>query len=160
MFTRIVLCLSAFALVAGLAGCATTPPFPQTAWQPAPSPITVLSVTPFTARAWVVEPRQSCGTVWVQQRQGSTAGTLLGALIGGALGHQVGQGRGNTAATIGGAVLGGFVGNASSGPSTAVPEQRCITVDVRRAVWVTRYRVRYQTPSGRIATLISDTPTP
>ena len=38
-------------------------------------------------------------------------GTLLGAIIGGALGNQVGKGDGKTAATIGGAVIGGVIGN-------------------------------------------------
>ncbi|MER3546346.1 MAG: hypothetical protein C4338_01610, partial [Rhodanobacteraceae bacterium] len=34
------------------------------------------------------------------------------AVVGGALGNQVGHGRGRTAATIGGAVAGGFAGHA------------------------------------------------
>jgi len=45
-------------------------------------------------------------------RGDSTAnGTLLGAVIGGALGNQVGKGDGKKAATIGGAVIGGAIGN-------------------------------------------------
>ena len=45
-------------------------------------------------------------------RGDSTAnGTLLGALIGGALGNQVGKGDGRTAATVAGAVVGGAIGN-------------------------------------------------
>lgn len=45
-------------------------------------------------------------------RGDSTAnGTLLGAVIGGALGNQVGKGDGRTAATVAGAVIGGMVGN-------------------------------------------------
>jgi outer membrane lipoprotein SlyB len=39
------------------------------------------------------------------------AGTVLGGLAGGVIGHQVGSGRGNTAATIVGAVGGAVVGN-------------------------------------------------
>jgi uncharacterized protein YcfJ len=38
-------------------------------------------------------------------------GTVLGAIVGGVAGHQVGNGRGNTAATIAGAAIGGVVGN-------------------------------------------------
>jgi uncharacterized protein YcfJ len=38
-------------------------------------------------------------------------GTVLGAIIGGVAGHQVGNGRGNDAATAGGAVIGGLIGN-------------------------------------------------
>lgn len=39
------------------------------------------------------------------------AGTVLGALVGGALGNQVGRGDGRRAATIAGAVIGGAIGN-------------------------------------------------
>jgi uncharacterized protein YcfJ len=39
------------------------------------------------------------------------AGTAIGAVAGGVIGHQVGSGRGNDAATIGGALLGGLIGN-------------------------------------------------
>jgi uncharacterized protein YcfJ len=41
----------------------------------------------------------------------TTNGTLLGAVIGGALGNQVGQGNGRTAATVAGAVIGGKIGH-------------------------------------------------
>jgi uncharacterized protein YcfJ len=44
-------------------------------------------------------------------RSNNTGGTVLGAIIGGALGNQVGKGDGRTAATIGGAVIGGAIGN-------------------------------------------------
>lgn len=39
------------------------------------------------------------------------AGTLIGAVVGGALGNQVGRGDGRAAATILGAIAGGMVGN-------------------------------------------------
>ena len=39
------------------------------------------------------------------------AGTAIGAIAGGVVGHQVGNGRGNTAATVGGALLGGLLGH-------------------------------------------------
>ncbi len=38
------------------------------------------------------------------------AGTAIGAVAGGLLGHQVGGGKGKTLATIGGAVAGGYAG--------------------------------------------------
>lgn len=38
-------------------------------------------------------------------------GTVLGAIVGGVAGHQVGSGRGNDVATAAGAVIGGLVGN-------------------------------------------------
>lgn len=41
----------------------------------------------------------------------NTAGPIIGALIGGLAGNQIGDGRGRTAATVGGVILGGVVGN-------------------------------------------------
>jgi uncharacterized protein YcfJ len=38
------------------------------------------------------------------------AGTAIGAVAGGLLGHQVGGGKGKTLATVGGAVAGGYAG--------------------------------------------------
>ena len=50
---------------------------------------------------------------------GSTLGTVGGAVVGGVLGNQVGQGRGRTLATVGGAAGGAVVGNRmTSGTST------------------------------------------
>ena len=39
------------------------------------------------------------------------AGTLIGGIAGGVIGHQIGSGRGKTAATIAGAIGGAVVGN-------------------------------------------------
>lgn len=39
------------------------------------------------------------------------AGTAIGAVAGGLLGHQVGKGKGKTLATVGGAVAGGAIGH-------------------------------------------------
>jgi uncharacterized protein YcfJ len=44
-------------------------------------------------------------------RDSNANGTLIGALIGGALGNQAGKGDGRKAATVGGAVIGGLIGN-------------------------------------------------
>lgn len=38
-------------------------------------------------------------------------GTVIGAVAGGLIGHQIGGGRGNDLATVGGAVAGGVVGH-------------------------------------------------
>lgn len=59
---------------------------------------------------------RSCGTVarvertYTQDRH-LGGGTVLGALIGGALGNQVGKGDGRKAATVAGALAGGAVGH-------------------------------------------------
>ncbi len=38
-------------------------------------------------------------------------GTVIGAVAGGLIGHQIGGGNGKTLATVGGAVAGGYAGN-------------------------------------------------
>lgn len=42
----------------------------------------------------------------------ATVGTVIGAVVGGLLGHTIGKGDGRTAATVAGAVGGGFAGHA------------------------------------------------
>jgi uncharacterized protein YcfJ len=86
-------------------------------------------------------------------------GTVLGAIIGGVAGHQVGSGRGNSAATAAGAVVGGLVGNqvdrnngAVGAPRESVEVervpverdvQRCRTVNEVREATV-GFDVRYE----------------
>ena len=57
-----------------------------------------------------------CGTVTdvatvTEKGQSSGGDAVLGGIVGGVLGHQVGSGRGNTAATIVGAGAGAYAGN-------------------------------------------------
>ena len=54
--------------------------------------------------------RDSDGRLYRGDGRTNTNGMVIGALIGGALGHTVGKGDGRTAATIGGAVIGGAIG--------------------------------------------------
>lgn len=61
------------------------------------------------------------------------AGTAIGAVVGGVLGHQIGDGGGRTLATAAGAVAGGYVGNRTQkklqeGNTETATEQRCETV--------------------------------
>lgn len=61
---------------------------------------------------------QGCGYVRdirearVGNDNGAALGTVIGAIAGGLIGHQVGGGKGKTAATVAGAVGGGFAGHA------------------------------------------------
>ncbi len=62
------------------------------------------------------------------------AGTAIGAVAGGLLGHMVGGGRGNTLATVAGAVGGGYAGNRieaahQQGQVTQTVQRRCDTVE-------------------------------
>ena len=150
-------------VAAALAAC-VGPVFADTYYDSAP----VLSVRPVTERTPV--NREEC---WSEQRRGYEertvtrqdngapigAATVLGAIAGGVLGHQVGSGRGNDAATVGGAVVGGIVGNQIdreqgnvTSPSQSVEVERrpvrreverCRTVQEVREVAV-GYDVRYR----------------
>ena len=72
----------------------------------------VLRVDPVYEMAQAGPPHQECydQPVTVQDNN-HTGGTVLGAIVGGALGNQVGKGDGRKAATVAGAVVGGVVGN-------------------------------------------------
>jgi len=74
----------------------------------------VLRVDPVYDRVQVRQPREECYDEEVRRSSGrydnTTAGTIVGAIVGGALGNQVGKGDGRRAATVAGAVIGGSVG--------------------------------------------------
>lgn len=78
------------------------------------------------------------------------AGTVIGAIAGGVLGHQIGSGRGNTAATAAGAIGGGVIGNRidSNRADNQDNGERCRTVrdgsDDSRDVVGYDVRYRYQ----------------
>jgi uncharacterized protein YcfJ len=97
----------------------------------------VVSVAPVTG------PHQVCTDETVtEQRKPSdehqVAGTVIGAIAGGVIGHQVGGGRGRTLATVGGAVGGGVVGkevqkNHQGKDTVTRVVKRCHTVDASAA---------------------------
>ena len=117
-----------------------------------------------SVRAVVGPPEQRC---WVERQQvvepakPNVPGAIVGAVIGGVPGHQVGSGRGNDAATVGGAVVGGAIGaNAGrGGPSSYTQDvQRCEAVpgSARPEYWDVVYyfrgvqhRVQMSTAPGR-----------
>jgi uncharacterized protein YcfJ len=78
----------------------------------------VTSVEPIVNYVKVTTPVREC---WEEmryytvdrRRYGGDGGTLLGAVIGGAIGHQFGSGRGNDAATIAGTLIGAAIGTES-----------------------------------------------
>lgn len=98
------------------------------------------------------------------------AGTALGAIVGGVIGHQLGSGRGNDAATVGGAILGGIAGNQiqrqQQDRNDDLDMSRCRTVasgdntlqgyDVRYEYRGQQYVTRMASEPGRFLTLGSD----
>jgi uncharacterized protein YcfJ len=78
----------------------------------------VLRVDPVYDEASAEVPQQECYEEQVPVSESSpdnhgkgTMATLIGAVVGGLLGNQVGKGDGRTAATVAGAVAGGAIGN-------------------------------------------------
>ncbi len=103
----------------------------------------VLRVDPIYETFYVREPREECREVptrYTERRGGDpTGGTILGALIGGAIGNQVGKGDGRRAATVAGAVIGGAIGHdvdknngSQGGRIVEGTSQDCRVVEVER----------------------------
>jgi uncharacterized protein YcfJ len=82
-------------------------------------------------------PRQDCRDEQVIRTKtpkdtNRLAGTGLGAVVGGLLGHEVGGGSGKVLATVAGAAAGGYAGNkieekVQKGDTYTTTEQRCVT---------------------------------
>lgn len=101
----------------------------------------VISSEPIVRLVTVTTPVREC---WedveyytVNRRTpGSGASTLVGAIVGGVIGHQFGSGRGNDAATVAGTLIGAAVGNDSArrnhrgydSTEYSRPVRRCDTV--------------------------------
>ncbi len=122
-----------------------------------------------SVRAVVGTPERRC---WVEREQvpqeqsGANApAAIVGALLGGVLGHQVGGGTGKDIATAGGAIAGAVLGSRLGGntPQAATQDvQRCADVpsQARPAYWDVTYsfrgqehRVQMTTPPGRTITV-------
>lgn len=109
----------------------------------------VIDVDPIMRRVAIDRPQQDC---WVEDAQvygrpRSHTPAILGAIIGGVVGHQFGSGHSRNVGTVAGALLGGSVGHdiarADAGVETRSVE-RCETRASRD--WVDRvdgYRVTY-----------------
>ena len=96
----------------------------------------VVSATPI--KETTKTPRQECRNVTVTHRrpvqdEHQIAGSALGAVAGGVLGHQFGGGRGRDVATVAGALGGGYAGNRvqssmQNNDTYTTQQQRCKTV--------------------------------
>ena len=105
-------------------------------FNPAPKYAQVVSATPI--KETVKMPRKECRNVTVTHRrpvqdENRLAGSVLGAVAGGVIGHQFGGGRGKDIATVAGALGGGYAGNQIQGAmqdrdTYTTTQQRCQTV--------------------------------
>ena len=112
---------------------------------------TVTSVTPQYRNVTVPVDLQDCRDVEVPVyggNSGSTSDTIVGAIIGGAIGNQFGGGSGKDAMTVLGAIVGADVANRSAQGNSIVgyrTERQCTTRtvnDTRREL--TDYRITYE----------------
>lgn len=122
-----------------------------------------------SVRAVVGTTEQRC---WVEQEQiapersaANIPAAIAGAVIGGVLGHQIGDGRGKDLATAGGAVAGGLLGANIGRGETSAPTrdvQRCTNTPAadRPDYWDVSYTFRGQehrmqmaNPPGRTLTV-------
>jgi uncharacterized protein YcfJ len=128
---------------------ASTPPATPAA--PAVQYGRVVSVDPVRQAA---APVQECHDEAVTRRapvkdQHQIAGTAIGAVLGGVIGHQVGGGKGNTLATVAGAVGGGYAGheiqeNRQEHNTTTTVQRRCKMVAPANPDQIVAYDVRYE----------------
>ena len=132
-------------------GTASSASATQSADATGPQYAKVISVDP--VRTTVNNPKQVCHDEVVSNTappkdQHQIAGTAIGAVAGGLLGHQVGGGKGKTLATIAGAVGGGYAGKKiqekrQDGQVTTSTQQQCETVQNTTSK-IIGYDVRYQ----------------
>ncbi len=117
----------------------------------------VISAQPLVNYVTVKTPVREC---WEEtqhysvdnRRRGSGPATLLGAVIGGVVGHQIGSGRGNDAATVAGTLIGAAIGNDASRKNAGYgredhsrPVERCkTTYRQTREERIDGYRVTYR----------------
>ena len=96
----------------------------------------VIRSEPILRHVQVSTPREECSKEPVQhraERDYTTGRTILGGIIGAAIGNQVGHGRGNDAATVAGGLAGAAIGANSAkkdrhSESYTTHETRCRTV--------------------------------
>ena len=133
----------------------------------------VVSSRPVIRYVTVTDPVQEC---WEETEHytvnnrpfGHAGSTLVGAIIGGVVGHQFGSGHGNDAATVAGSLLGAAIGNDASrrrhpaGYGTAQhsrPIRRCETrYRERQEERVEGYDVVYRYKGQKYATRMPQDP--
>jgi len=93
--------------IGGVAGYKALNPEPEFADVLAVKPVTETTKTP--KQVWQRGGRQRTGAG--SKDPNRIAGTAIGAVAGGLLGHQIGGGHRRTLATVGGAAAGGYAGN-------------------------------------------------
>lgn len=124
----------------------------------------VIDVDPIVRRVAYSQPQQDC---WYEERevyprrgldQDTTTPTIVGAIIGGVVGHQFGSGHARNVGTVAGVVLGASVGHdvaVRSGGSEVRSVQRCGVRDYPQyEERIDGYRVTYLHCGRRYTTVM------
>lgn len=124
---------------------------------------TVIGSDPVRETVTTSTPREVCNDIVVQdrlpERDGLAGGTIAGAIIGGALGNQVGDGNGQKLATVAGAVAGGYAGRKVDqrhvgGQVVNRTQTQCHTTsDSSQSTRVVAWNVTYRNPDGTVGSL-------
>lgn len=130
----------------------------------------VEQVKPIYRTVQVERPRQECWQEDVVHRDpGHRSATplVVGGILGGAVGHQIGKGRGRDIATVAGAILGASIGNdvrnrnAYGGREWVQTENVCRNVvDYTEERQVVAYEVTYRYHGRRYVTEMDRDPGP
>ena len=116
---------------------------------------TITNVQPNYQTVYMNVPQQQCQNIQVpvygtvKNGQASTGDTILGAVIGGAIGNQFGNGSGRDAATVLGAIIGADVANKKPRHSQQIigyrEEQTCNNVTYYETQQeLKNYTIRYE----------------
>ncbi|MBL0420212.1 glycine zipper 2TM domain-containing protein [Ramlibacter sp. AW1] len=109
----------------------------------------------------VAVPRQICNSQpVVVQQPSSGGGALLGALVGGAAGHGIGDGGGRALATVIGAVGGAMVGDRVEGPRSQLQQQTQCTTQTFYENRTVAYDVTYEWRGGQYTVQMPHDPGP
>lgn len=105
----------------------------------------VLRASPVYETVRTRTPEQRCEVPGSRSGGDPTAGTVVGAVVGGALGNQAGKGDGRRASTLAGVVIGGAIGRRIDRGNGSGAGSRCRSVDVERTKRrIAGYDVEYQ----------------
>lgn len=132
---------------------------------------TVIATRPLTETYTISEPRRECNTVPVHETVkqdaplgGTATYTIGGAILGGVVGNQFGDGRGRDIATVAGAALGGSLGydqakRAQKTRTVTRYVEKCHTVNhSRTATRNNGYEVTYEYDGQVYTTVMEQAP--
>ena len=153
---NIILSLAAVSLI-GIAGAAHADSYKTQG--------KIVQINPVYTSVQQSQPQKSCYDVQVpiygkdRSKQGSTGDTVLGAIIGGAIGNQFGNGSGKDAMTVLGAIVGADAANKKGGKRVIIgyqTDRQCeITYTYVNKTIINEYDIIYTVQGQRITVRVN-----